>query len=263
MRPSIRTLIVVLATAALSACVTVTRSALSKRDYIPERRDAPEIVYAPKVNSEAEAEVGESMVSTSRRTVVPGIKLKSEVVHPGENLGHQYTLMIPRGALLAASAHDSEGVFFLAEKPLDFAADGTVVQVSGGVYVPNVSPSSTEIFWLGKDRVTGNDAIEIRTYGATHAPLTDEHPHIQFEPTQIERWGVESFKRELVYGGTSENTVTVLYREFSDNIARPAFSQELKYDLSKGDVIGFRGARFQVLKVTNTAIKFKPLKHLE
>lgn len=259
----LRTIIVVLVMGALSACVTVTRSTLLKREYISERRNAPEIVYSPNVNSEADAEVGESMVSTSRRTVLPGIKLKSEVLHLGENLGHQYNLTIPRGALLVASAHDAEGVFFLSDKPLSFATNGVVVHVRGGVYVPNSSPSSTEIFWLGKDRITGQDATEVGANGPTKVPLTDVHPEIPFEPTQVEHWGEESFKRELVYGGISDNTVTVLYREFSDNIARPAFSQELKYDLSKGDVIGFRGARFQVLKVTNTAIKFKPLKHLE
>lgn len=259
----IRTLAAVFVIGALSACVSVTRSTLHKREYISERRNAPEIVYSPKVNSEAEAEVGESMVSTSRRTVLPGIKLKSDVLHPGENLGHQYTLTIPSGALLAASAHDAEGVYFLAERPLNFATNGVVVLVNGGIYVPNASPSSTEIFWLAKNNVTGQDVIEVGTSGPTHVPLTDLHPQVQFEPTQLERWGEESFKRELVYGGTSDNTVTVLYREFSDNIARPAFSQELKYDLSKGDVIGFRGARFQVLKVTNTSIKFKALKHLE
>jgi hypothetical protein len=66
-----------------------------------------------------------------------------------------------------------------------------------------------------------------------------------------------------VYGGVAGNTVSIFYREFCDETARPAFTQDLKYDLSKGDVIGFRGARFQVLSTTNTSIKFKVLKHLE
>ena len=49
---------------------------------------------------------------------------------------------------------------------------------------------------------------------------------------------------------------------FSDDMARPAFTQDLTYDLADGDEIGFRGARIKVLKATNTAITYVVLKPL-
>ena len=55
----------------------------------------------------------------------------------------------------------------------------------------------------------------------------------------------------------------ILYREFFDNIARPAFSQEYKYDLSKGTSIGYRGARFEIIKATNTELVYKVIKALD
>ena len=76
-------------------------------------------------------------------------------------------------------------------------------------------------------------------------------------------WRADSFKRELVYSGVSQNTISILYREFSDNMARPAFSQDLKYDLSQGKEIGFKGARFEVTKASNTGIVYKVLKALD
>jgi hypothetical protein len=45
-------------------------------------------------------------------------------------------------------------------------------------------------------------------------------------------------------------------------MARPAFNQDLKYDLNDGAVIGFRGARFEVIKATNTEIKFRTISPL-
>jgi len=67
----------------------------------------------------------------------------------------------------------------------------------------------------------------------------------------------------LVYGGVSKGTIAISYREFSDKTARPAFTQELKYDLSEGDVIGFRGARFKIIKAGNVSLRYVVLKPLD
>lgn len=65
-----------------------------------------------------------------------------------------------------------------------------------------------------------------------------------------------SFKRELVYNGKSQTTVKLSYREYMDNMIRPAFSQDLSYDLSEGNVIGFKGMKIEVLEATNSLIRF-------
>lgn len=70
-------------------------------------------------------------------------------------------------------------------------------------------------------------------------------------------------KKELIYTGVSKNIISILYREYQNDMARPAFSQELKYDLGEGRVIGFKGARFEVLKATNLGITYRVLKHLD
>lgn len=65
-----------------------------------------------------------------------------------------------------------------------------------------------------------------------------------------------SFKQELIYNGKSQNTIKLSYREFKDDFARPAFSQELTYDLSEGKIIGFREMKIEILEATNSGIKF-------
>jgi hypothetical protein len=65
-----------------------------------------------------------------------------------------------------------------------------------------------------------------------------------------------SFKQELIYNGRSKDTINLSYREFKEDWARPAFSQDLTYDLSEGNIIGFRGMKIEVLETTNSNIRF-------
>ena len=66
----------------------------------------------------------------------------------------------------------------------------------------------------------------------------------------------DSFKEELIYTGCSENTVHISYREYKKEFARPAFFQELQYDLKKSDIIVFRNYKMKVLDANNEYIKF-------
>ena len=66
-----------------------------------------------------------------------------------------------------------------------------------------------------------------------------------------------NFKQEMIYNGKSGSIARFLYREYSGNMARPAFSQELTYDLSSSKIIGFKEVRLEVINTTNTSIKYK------
>lgn len=67
------------------------------------------------------------------------------------------------------------------------------------------------------------------------------------------------FKQELIYNGKSGNTIQIIYREFSNNLARPAFTQNLSYDLADGDMISFKGCKLKILEAKNTGIDYKIL----
>jgi len=65
-----------------------------------------------------------------------------------------------------------------------------------------------------------------------------------------------SFKQVLVYNGKSENTIKMQYREYNDDLARPAFFQDLIYNISESKEIGFRGMRINIIEANNLEIKF-------
>ena len=67
----------------------------------------------------------------------------------------------------------------------------------------------------------------------------------------------EYFKQEFIYNGRVGSALKFIYREFINDFARPAFTQELQYDISESNTIGFRGLRIEVLSATNTNIKYK------
>jgi hypothetical protein len=71
-----------------------------------------------------------------------------------------------------------------------------------------------------------------------------------------ERSGLNNFKAELIYNGISKNTIKISYREFIKDMARPAFYQELNYDLDQSNIIQFKTLKIRVLHADNSEIKF-------
>jgi hypothetical protein len=71
--------------------------------------------------------------------------------------------------------------------------------------------------------------------------------------------GKPSLQKNLVYTGRSGKTIHLSYREFQNDYARPAFTQDLTFDISSDRVVGFRGARIEITFATNTAIQYKVL----
>lgn len=65
-----------------------------------------------------------------------------------------------------------------------------------------------------------------------------------------------SVKRELVYNGRSGTTLRIIYREYRNNFAAPAMTQELAYDLSDGAVIKFKRMEIEVLNASSSSIRY-------
>lgn len=81
----------------------------------------------------------------------------------------------------------------------------------------------------------------------------------EFIIRDVEILGVRYFRQELIYNGRVANHVRFIYREASPAGIREAYTQELQYDLSESDIIGFRGARIQIFDATNIELTYKVL----
>ncbi len=71
----------------------------------------------------------------------------------------------------------------------------------------------------------------------------------------------EYFKQDFIYNGKVGNAIKFTYREYADDLARPAFTQDLQYDLTESNIIGFKGLRIEILSATNIKIQYKVLSY--
>ncbi len=83
---------------------------------------------------------------------------------------------------------------------------------------------------------------------------------VSVKPAEYVDINAPQFRQELIYNGKVGNNVKFLYREFSGNLMRSPFTQEVQYDLNEGNVIGFKGARIEILESSNRFIKYRVLK---
>jgi len=134
-------------------------------------------------------------------------------------------------------------------------------KIPTGEYICNQHHENTpEIAYINLPSVVINNVGDLVGY----------YHLVYYKPLEVPQCGVfqeadmtsisaTGFKRELIYNGKSKDNIKILYREFSGNLARPAFSQELMYDLSESRVIGFKDIRIRIIEATNTNIKFEVL----
>jgi hypothetical protein len=81
--------------------------------------------------------------------------------------------------------------------------------------------------------------------------------HVETENVLTDR----SFQQTLIYSGKVGNKINIGYREFSNDVARPAFNNNVEYDLSQSKEIGYKGALLEIIEATNQNIKYKVIKN--
>lgn len=69
----------------------------------------------------------------------------------------------------------------------------------------------------------------------------------------------DSFQQTLIYNGSVGKKINISYREFKNDMARDAFTNNVEYDMSKSNVIKYKGAKIEVISYDNSTIKFKVL----
>ncbi len=108
--------------------------------------------------------------------------------------------------------------------------------------------------------INKNDNTDVRpVYGKVMKKVKDFEVRKTTSSTDCQ----ECYKQEFIYNGKVNNHLKFIYREYVKDMARPAFFQELQYDLEEGNIVGFKGLRIEVEEVTNTKIKYKVLKSFD
>lgn len=103
------------------------------------------------------------------------------------------------------------------------------------------------------------DGAKISVVTVFHLKVTEDADGV--EETTYPLLSDDSFQQTLIYSGKVGDKIKVGYREFSNNAARPAFNNDVDYDLSESHIIGYKGARLEILEATNEYIKYRVLQN--
>ena len=208
----------------------------------------------PPLGTEVEAEVGQSIISyynlvfveTEGALLVDFTKPSS---FRGSHAFQDFEATIPMGLRLEFnSAHNT---YKIGDYKFQYANESTP---RGGFSRPDLTLSLDP---------SGKSIVASLNFGFSTKQFPVDVSTTVKPPGNCLRSGDNSFKRELIYTGVSQGTIILLYREFKNDIARPAFSQELRFDLKEGDEIGYKGARFKVKKANNLGLAYSVERHLQ
>lgn len=90
--------------------------------------------------------------------------------------------------------------------------------------------------------------------------IFDLSPPIEYKEVRVPISAPGGFKYEILYNGMDGTTANLTYREYIDNLVRPAFQQDLKYTISKNDErITFRSITINVHGANNDGIIYTVL----
>lgn len=206
--------------------VMITGCTSPKFNYLPKTESFSE----PPVGSVNTAYVGDSLIRQGVTQTVDGLKVTAPA-----RVSWGYTVT---PGLLKKTGEDSSADFYYP---------------TGGVNSSNVEKATLADMWQGiMVRKRDSALCVITIFGVTSCETG-----MPIEKTQLNLSGDSSFQQALLYNGRVGNKINIGYREFSANTARPAFNNDVEYDLSESSLIGYKGAKFEVLDASNQSIKYR------
>jgi len=219
--------------AALIVCVLGASGCVSvATNYSPETTDISE----PPLNAVNTAYVGDSMLRQGQFTLHDAMLLHADV---DVGILNPYTLK--RGYYLKRG-EDEQSEFY---QPSRYPGGGAIEKAA--LADPPKAVQASKV---------GTKLCVVTIFNA--AACTN---HAEFERAKQPAATANSFQQTLIYSGRVGNKIKAGYREYSNNLARPAFNNDVEYDLTETRVIGYKGARIEVLDATNEYIRYKVIQN--
>jgi len=95
-------------------------------------------------------------------------------------------------------------------------------------------------------------------------PLGDDKVFLDYKivnDMEVINDDADSFRQEFIYNGKVDNNIKFIYREFSSNMNRFAFQQDVQYDLNESNIIGFKELEIEIIEATNQSITYRVLRN--
>jgi hypothetical protein len=212
--------------AALAACAT------PKYNYTPDVQD----ISRPPLNVVSRAGVGEQMLVQGRFEERDVLRLREDI-----RVGTLGAYTFTPGHFVRVGGEGDVGFYTESQIP-----------GSGRVQANALAdPFQVIEFNSSTRQICGVTILNLKVCRA--APSVS----VERMPVQSDN----SFQQTLIYSGRVGTKINVGYREFSANMARPAFNNDVEYDLSESTTIGYMGAQIEIIEATNQYIEYRVLRN--
>jgi hypothetical protein len=220
-------------TVAALSLIALCGCATPQNNYKPAAME----ISTPAINKESVAQIGEEMLKQGKYYEGEGIRLAEEIKFGGM---FTYYTMTP-GEYVKVGEDKNSGFY----KPSSGPRGGDVKKAA-------LADPWESIQFL-------KDGSEIAIVTIFHLRVAEKNKGVT--QIKIPVLADDAFQQTLIYSGKVGNKVKIGYREFSNNVARPAFNNDVDYDLTDSPVIGYKGARIEVLEATNQYIRYRVLQN--
>lgn len=218
--------IAVIALAALAGCVS------PKYNYLP----AVSNVAEPPVGSVNTARIGDKLLAYGTFAESEGIRVSTPI-----DVGLHYTI---NQGLFVKVGQDAQSDFV---KPATGSAGGSINK--------GMLADPWQVIQAYKD---GRKICVVTVFNASTCTADG-----RFEYVKIAADDQLNFQQTLIYSGRVGDKIKLGYREFSNSQARPAFNNEVEYDLSQSTQIGYKGAKLKILEANNEFVRYEVLKNFD
>ena len=188
-------------------------------------------VSFPSAGSENDVSVGDTLLTQGTMTTAKGVNMAD----PFKVVGFSFT-----SGFYRETGED--------EKYIRLRANEKVGEKGYGVVLPN--------FVIGIDMAM--DGMDFKVSKVDHKVCIGGNckpANYSFESRQ--ELSENTFQQTLVYNGGTGNTVKIGSREFKDDMARAAFSNDIEYDISKSKIIAYKHAKIEIIEADNTHMRYR------
>lgn len=201
-------------------------------NYIPQFKS----FSLPPLNTVTTSYVGEEMVKQ-------GTDSSSDALHfeQATKIGDTFYYIIPAGDY-AKTGQDAVSEFYSG------------INSKTGLVIPNRPMINDPVKNI---QVKNNGEVCIITiFNGTKCDIGNIYKKVKINSSVQ-----NSFQQTLLYNGKVGNKINIGYREYTDGLARPAFSNEVEYDLSESKTIRYKGAVLDIIDANNQSITFKLIRN--
>jgi hypothetical protein len=223
-----------------------TCTAQTLQQVFPLLQNERTTTYIPPLNQQAKSELGDTMLESFWTVTGKRLAVKDEAKCDIRGLPGSF--LIPKDSEINQIKDDQTGFYF--------SLPSLMLTVMGGP-PGKISNNNVQLF-ISKTPPHQAKLIHTHLFGTEESKCNISVGYIDFKIG-----GFDELKKQMIYTGISKGVISVTYREFKNDMARPAFTQDLKFDLSEGRTIGFKGSRFNIIEANNTEIIYEVLKPIQ